>query len=130
MKVHDPAAFNRRSFLKLAALGVGSFVLPRWLPTLAATGFPTSERLGRVNASQVDIKVRPDIGSQSVATLYEDTVVIWLRELVGRNPNRTNQRWVETPDGYIWSPYLQPVQNNANIPIKVLPEVMAKQACG
>jgi hypothetical protein len=101
---------------------VGSFATLRWNSTFAATDFPASERLGRVNAGIVDIKLRPDIDSQTVATLYEDTVVTWLRELVGRNPNRTSQRWVETPDGFIWSPYLQPVQNEPNVPIKALPE--------
>ncbi|HSB65010.1 MAG TPA: hypothetical protein VLD65_00435 [Anaerolineales bacterium] len=48
--------------------------------------------------------MRPDIDSQTAGTLYEDAVVPWLRELVGKNTFRTNQRWVETPDGYIWSP--------------------------
>jgi hypothetical protein len=49
-------------------------------------------------------------------------VVAWQSEVVGRNPYRTNQRWVETPDGYIWSPYLQPVNNRSNAPINSLPE--------
>lgn len=54
--------------------------------------------------------------------IYEDAVVPWPREVAGRNPTRTNQRWGETSDGYIWSPYLQPVRNVPNIPIKAIPE--------
>lgn len=33
-----------------------------------------------------------------------------------------NQRWVETPDGYIWLPYLQPIRNAPNLPIQSLPD--------
>jgi hypothetical protein len=32
--------------------------------------------------------------------------------VTGTNPFRFVQRYVETPDGYIWSPHLQKVQNN------------------
>jgi lipoprotein-anchoring transpeptidase ErfK/SrfK len=113
---------NRRSFLKLSALYMGSLALLRWKPVFAGYDFPTGERLGRVNAGKVEVKSRPDIDSQVVATLFEDSVVVWLRELVGRNPNRTNQRWVEMPEGYIWSPYLQPVQNTPNTPVEAFPE--------
>ena len=114
MKVTKSPAFSRRSFLKLAALGMGGLAFPRWFNTLATPSFPSSEKLGRVNAGKVEVKARPDIDSETVGVLYEDAVVPWLRELVGKNIYRTNQRWVETPEGYIWSPYLQPVQNNPN----------------
>jgi hypothetical protein len=57
-----------------------------------------------------------------VGKLYEDAVVSWSREVVGKNLYRANQRWVETPDGYIWSPYLQPVRNTPNSPSTELPE--------
>lgn len=66
--------------------------------------------------------MRLDVDSQTVGVLYEDTFVSWLRELVGNNIYRTNQRWIETPDGYIWSPYLQPVRNAPNLQIKSLPD--------
>ena len=101
---------------------MGSLVYPRLNQVWAASAdFPTSEHLGRVNAGKVDVKARPDVDSQTVGSLFEDSVVSWLRETVGRNPNRTNQRWVETPDGYIWSPNLQPVQNQPNQTLKTLP---------
>jgi lipoprotein-anchoring transpeptidase ErfK/SrfK len=32
-----------------------------------------------------------------------------------------NQRWVETPEGFIWSPYLQPCLNLPNTPLTALP---------
>lgn len=78
-------------------------------------------KLGRVNVGMAEVKRRPDPDSTTVARVYQDTVVSWLREVVGRRPYRFNQRWVETPDGYIWAPYLQPVQNQLNSAVKTLP---------
>lgn len=69
-----------------------------------------------------ELKLRPEADSETIGNVYEDTVVPWLREVVGRRPWRINQRWVETPDGYIWTPYLQPVQNLINTPVASLPE--------
>lgn len=122
MTGNKPLVLNRRGFLKLAALGPGGLAFLRWKEAFALGDFPDEGRLGRVNVGKVEIKARPDIDSQTIGTLYEDAVVPWLRELTGKNPYRTNQRWVETPEGYIWAPYLQPVQNIHNTPIKVLPE--------
>ncbi|MFN2166981.1 MAG: hypothetical protein ACK2U9_12065, partial [Anaerolineae bacterium] len=48
--------------------------------------------------------------------LYEDEVLPWLREMVGYNPYRYTQRFVETPKGYVWSPDVQPVYNRLNAP--------------
>lgn len=115
-------ALTRHDFLKLAALSLGGFVVHSRSQTLFQPDFPQAELLGRVNAGKVEVKTQADTGSQTTGVLYEDTVVSWLREVAGKNPNRTNQRWVETPDGYIWSPYLQPVRNQPNLPIKNLPE--------
>ncbi len=114
--------YSRRDFLKLGALGLGSLIFWPRLRIARLPEFPAAERLGRVNVGKVDIKLKPDADSQTVGPLYEDAVVPWLREVVGPNLYRTNQRWVETPDGYIWSPYLQPVRNLPNRPLESLPE--------
>jgi len=121
MKVNSSPLLSRSGFLKLAALGAGGLVFPHWKHALAFDGFPKSEFLGRVNVGKVDVKAHPDTDSQTVATLYEDAIVPWMREVIGKNPYRTNQRWVETPDGYIWSPYLQPVRNDQQNPVSKLP---------
>jgi lipoprotein-anchoring transpeptidase ErfK/SrfK len=115
-------SINRRDFLKLSALGLGSLAIrPEW-SAYGNYDFPQFERLGRVIVGRVDLKISPDWNSLSKSVLYEDAVVPWLREVTGSTPYRTNQRWVETPEGYIWSPYLQPVQNNPNIPLTTLPD--------
>lgn len=89
--------------------------------------FPQAERLGRVAAGKVDLMARPDQESSAVGVLYEDAVVPWLREVVGRKPYYINQRWVETPDGFIYAPYLQPVRNLINQPVQQLQQTQMGQ---
>lgn len=89
-----------------------------WLPE-----FPQNERLGRVAVGMVELKMRPDLDSQTLGVLYEDAVLPWLREVSGAKPAYifNNQRWVETPEGFIYGPYLQPVWNRPNEPVADLP---------
>ncbi len=81
---------------------------------------PLAERIGRVCVGKVDLKLRPDELSENVGVLYEDALVPWLREAVGPKPYYINQRWVETPDGYIYAPYVQQVKNLPNQPVSQL----------
>jgi hypothetical protein len=49
-------------------------------------------------------------------------VMPWLREVVSESPDGWGPaRWVETPDGYIYAPRLQPVWNQPNQPLTELP---------
>ncbi|MCB9136643.1 MAG: twin-arginine translocation signal domain-containing protein [Anaerolineales bacterium] len=115
-------SFSRRDFLKLATVGAGAAILPvsqfsvlarqKAMRSLLLPDFPNAPRLGRVLVGKAEVKARPDSTSATVAELYENAVVPWLREVTGSNPYRFVQRYVETPDGYIWSPHLQKVQNN------------------
>lgn len=123
-----PKSINRREFIKLAALGLGgSFLTPLHQLYSASSAvqnrslnqtildildsFPSHPRLARVVDGKVDLKTRPDVNSESVGVLYENAVIPWVREIVGTNPYRFVQRFVETPQGYIWSPHLQMVAN-------------------
>jgi lipoprotein-anchoring transpeptidase ErfK/SrfK len=115
-------SFSRRDFLKLSALGLGGLALRPLGGFAAPPAFPEFPHLGRVAVGKVDVMTRPDWDSQVSSVLYQDAVVEWLREVVGRVPYRTNQRWVETPIGYIWSPHLQPVRNQPNLPLSALPD--------
>ena len=116
-------SLSRREFLELSALGFGSSLFTTLSSRfLTSNTFPLSERLGRVCVGKVELKARPSDQAQKVGILFEDAVVPWLHETVGPWAYRNNQRWVETPEGYIWSPYLQPVQNLTNIPLTELPK--------
>jgi lipoprotein-anchoring transpeptidase ErfK/SrfK len=119
---------SRRDFLKLAALSLGGVSLrglnlPGWESLLALPEFPSAEHLGRVAVGMVELKQRPDLDSPTLGVLYEDAVLPWLREVSGAKPAFifNNQRWVETPQGFIYGPYVQPVYNRPNLPVDQLP---------
>lgn len=112
---------TRREFLNFSGTSIIGASLPSWRKGF----FPSREEatlFGRVTETQLNVRARPDLGSPVVGVLYEDQIVPWLREVIGYNPYRTNQRWVETPEGYIWSPLLQPVKNQSNTPVQDFPE--------
>jgi len=114
---------TRREFLKLGVLTLGTVALRPWVEwKQLVADWPDAERLGRICVGKVDIRARPSADSPSVGVLYEDAVVVWLREVVGEVPaGRQSRRWVETPDGYIYAPSVQPVRNLPNEPVKELP---------
>lgn len=112
---------SRRDFLKLAGLGLGALAF-RPLEKLGLPQFPAAERLGRILFA-VDVFPQPRFDIQPSGKLFEDQIVEWNRETVAlvKNPNTYNQRWVETPYGYIPSPYIQPVRDLPNTPIQAVP---------
>lgn len=113
---------TRRDFLKLAGLSLGGLFFPQSRASRSDnTEFPQAQQLGRVTVGKTELKARPDFGSETISPLYEDMVLAWQREVVGWDTNRNNQRWVETPDGFVWAPYLQPVRNSLNAPLTALP---------
>jgi hypothetical protein len=135
---------SRRDFLKLAGLGLGAMALrpltSRWnvYPNNRAVrlpDFPQANLLGRNCTADtslqwggtIPIMTRPDVGSTKVRDAHRDEVFPWLKEVSAENidVNLPNQRWVETPEGYIHSLYLQPCRNLPNIPLAALPEGQA-----
>lgn len=116
----EKPVISRRGFIKLAAAGLGGMLTFPWNPVYALAEFPQHDKLGRVFA-KVEVKAKPDIGAQTVEVLYDDAVVPWLREVVGTHPYRFKQRFVETPNGYIWASDVQPVHNKPNQPVTSIP---------
>jgi lipoprotein-anchoring transpeptidase ErfK/SrfK len=131
---------SRREFLKLAGLGMGALAvsplrsgwnIPAAAPDLTLADFPKADTLGRNCTSDtslqwggtVPIMTHPDVSSSKVRDAHRDEVFAWQREVSAENINlnNPNQRWVETPEGYIWSPYLQPCKNLPNTPLTALP---------
>ena len=71
---------------------------------------------------------KPSANSTAVGKVYEDTVVAWLREVVGEAPGGVfSRRWVETPNGYLYAPAVQPVKNSPNKPVNGLPSSSSGQ---
>jgi len=128
---------SRRDFLKLGGLGLGAAALR---PLSTGPGltvnpryrlqepFPQAERLGRVVEDLdrfVYVRAAPHRESAEVGQLMGDQVVPWIREVVGSASGLRNQRWIEIPQGYVWAPFLQPVQNIVNTPLGSLPDLGA-----
>ena len=127
--------FSRRDFLKLTGAGLGALAFhptemmnfevlsrPKRLPQ-----FPSSQIIGRVVEHDVDLRSHPtnDPGlNTSVAKLPADTLVEWGRQVIGNVINLNNQRYVETPQGFIYSSVVQPTRNLPNTPITEIPAGM------
>ena len=113
---------TRRDFIKLVGGSAGLMALRPFSRVLPLPEFPKNERLGRVVDGKWDIKIAPNDQDATVKTVYGDTIVPWLREVVGRrDTNHLNQRYVETPEGYIYASNVQPVYNLPNTPLQALP---------
>lgn len=124
----DPSFLNRREFLKLGALGAGALALSTQRRPAAQTAFPEAERLGRILVGKTDLYARPDINESPIGALYENQVLPWVREVVGYNPYRFVQRFVETPEGYVWSPHVQMTRNRPDPnPLARLPDFAGGQ---
>lgn len=125
-------SLSRRDFLKLAGAGLGalafrpfnleSYYLPKPLPQ-----FPNSKIIGRI-LGMADIMSRPSndpLQASKIGVLYDDNLVVWEREVVGNAVGRTNQRFLQTSQGYVWASLVQPTRNLPNIPITNMPTGMA-----
>lgn len=116
---------SRRDFLKLGALATAGLAFRPWLGwKYLQEDWPEAVQLGRnCTGGMINLRARPSADSALVKQLYEDTVVVWLREVVGAIPNETySGRWVETPEGYLYAPAVQPVKNLPNQPVMTMPE--------
>jgi len=115
---------SRRDFLKMSAFGVG---IVTFHPVIKAamkadSQWPENQQLGRVCVDELDIRDSPSADGNSVGKLQADDIVQWLKEVVGDRPqSRYSRRWVETPNGYVYAPSVQPVMNKPNQPVAQLP---------
>ena len=118
---------TRRDFLKLSGMGIAGlsslalrpnrlfkyqyFSTPKRLPQ-----FPGSEIIGRIVDPDIDLRSRPtnDPGlNTSIGKLGADTLLEWNREVVGNViGGLNNQRYVETPQGYVYSSVIQPTRKH------------------
>ena len=117
---------KRREFLKKAVLGAG---LLFYNPLDSGTSmsqqleFGPNQKIGRnCLGGMLNIRARPSANSSVIKSIYEDTRVTWQREVIGDAPAGVySRKWGETPEGYIYSPSLQPCYNLLNTPLTELP---------
>ncbi|NPV55981.1 MAG: L,D-transpeptidase [Anaerolineae bacterium] len=69
----------------------------------------------------LELKSKPTPDSTTIRKVYEDELLVWLQEVIGA-PKSISRRWVETPEGFLYSPDVQPVYNKPNIPVTSLPQ--------
>ena len=114
---------TRRNFLKIGAVGLSSIYVRPWLKWAELqSDWPDAERMGRVCKGTVYVRSRPLVDGPVVKEIYDDAIVVWLRNVVGENPGTGSSQWVETPDGFIYAPRIQPVENHPNQPVSSLPD--------
>lgn len=124
---------TRRELLKLSALGLGSLALrlpgnwqainlssPKRLPA-----FPDAPKLGRVTLPGIALRKSPsnrDGDNNLITRLPADTLVVWERAVVGTVVGGSGyQRYIQTPEGYIYGGMIQPVGNQPNTPMDKIP---------
>ncbi len=123
-------SFSRRDFLKLTGLGLGAMALNplkgRFDTVSPLAQFPAGEHLGRIavtpNFYSTPLRTQPDQNAQTIRNLPQDEVVVWEREVVGTTAaGGISRTWVQTPDGFVYAPHVQPVRNLPNTPITSIP---------
>jgi hypothetical protein len=127
--MRKPAPVSRRDFMKVAGLSLGALALnpKRVSPVpLRLPQFPAGDFLGRVavypNYFSTELKAQPNENAPKVRDLRQDEVVPWLRDVIGSSVSgRSNTRWAQTPEGFVYAADLQPVRNAPNTPLTALP---------
>ncbi|BAJ63876.1 L,D-transpeptidase [Anaerolinea thermophila] len=115
---------SRRDFLQMSLLAAGALALTPLQRNLQnSTEWTVGQKMGRVCLGKVNIRAKPDANADITKVIFDDAVVVWLREVIGASPGYGSRRWVETPDGFIYAPRLQPVYYLPNTPLTQLPEV-------
>jgi hypothetical protein len=119
---------SRRDFIKLGGLGLTSMAFSRFAPAArpALAQFPQGDILGRVavtpNFYSTRLMSQPNENATAIRNVAQDEVVVWLRDVVGSSvAGRTNRRWAQTPDGFIYAADLQPVRNLPDQPLTAIP---------
>ena len=130
---------SRRSFLKLAGATVaGAFLAPHLRSSSSAQGvqkqaygpalsqpWPSGPqvKLGRgVLPWGAPILTRPHPEGSQLGYVYPDDVVRVHAQVVGLGMAFHNHLWFELDQGYVYAPYLQPVMNLVQTPLKTIPQ--------
>ena len=112
--------FSRRDFLKLSGAAFAGPLLPRFQANRSAE-WPQGVPLGRVTPTRIRLISRPHPDGRRLDYKHQDEVVQVLRSVVGEGFYPHNHVWFETPDGYAYSAWVQPVRLDLNKPVSRVP---------
>ncbi len=125
--------YSRRDFLKIAGIGLGTLAFrPLKLSELdylampkRLAQFPNSEIIGRVTDAGIYLRSKPTNAGGTdnvIQSMPADTLLEWNQEVVGNViGGLSNQKYVETPLGYVYGSVIQPTRNLPNTPINAVP---------
>ncbi len=114
---------SRRNFLKLG----GTTLIGVWLPPVSqpnaspTESWPQGVPLGRVTPKRIRLLSRPHLDGERLGYKYEDDVFPVWRSVVGEGFYPHNHVWFETPEGYAYSSWVQPVRYDLNEPLASVP---------
>lgn len=129
---------SRREFIKLSALALGGAALTgRNSARSLLNGmnllqddppvFPENQWLGRMciggAGDNVPLMSEPSVYANQIRKVYFDELLEWKREVIADDIdiNRLNQRWIETPEGYVFADDFQKVRYVPQVPLEELP---------
>lgn len=118
---------NRRDFLKLSSVGLTSawigprLSLPRRLqPDEWSRTFAPGAHLGRVTILRTALHARPTPDSPQLGWKVLDEVSEVLREVIGKGTQYQNHVWMETSQGFLYAPDVQPIVYRPNAPVEAI----------
>ncbi len=116
---------SRRDFLKLSSVGLaGAAIGPRLRftgglrPDEWSQAFTPGEHLGRVTIARTALHARPTPESPQLGWKILDEVEPVLREVVGKGTQYQNHVWMETSQGFLYAPDVQPMVYQPNAPLE------------
>ena len=111
---------DRRGFLKFAGITLASTVLKPMPPEIAGLGKPIG--LGRITEWRAWAYSDPKPDAVQQRSLSRDTVLAIYDSVSTVGLMRHNSVWNLTRYGWIWSSYVQPVENQLNPVIRQVPK--------
>ncbi len=112
--------FTRRDFIKLASLSLGAAAFKTLSPNDSRLAQPLSS-LGRITIAKARVLNRPNRLADTIGFVERDEVVTVHRAVVGEGFYPHNHVWIEIPQGYVYSSWVQPVKNEPQTPLATLP---------
>src|SRR5262249_842929 len=88
------------------------------------------EPLGRITFNGMNARSEPNVNADILKTLDKDDVVRVRQAVAGQHVFLNNSLWLETPVGYLYSSYVQPMHYHLpQIPIADLGEGLWAEVC-
>jgi lipoprotein-anchoring transpeptidase ErfK/SrfK len=115
---------SRRTFLKsigLTGLGAG-LQFPQIMPPAQGVSHWDGSPLGRIQQNVWTAYKEPDWRTKATGYYYYNDVVSILSAVPGYGLYSTNETWLETEKGYLYSSWVQPVNSIDDNPVQTIGE--------